>query len=198
MTCVIGLLFFFAIPDFAEEVSWLSPEERQFVKARLQEDVGESQRNKHLKPKEIFSILSECRMHRRSSEAFVFLTVLFLGKTILGGFMYFGLIVPAYGYGQCWHPCSWTRVLTIACFSQQHTSRLPSSSLWAMMLSELNFCPSLHGHVLLASPCLSLLCLTVLDIATSSHSSLKRSHSLVSEYCSMFTTTRIFNMQPCS
>ena len=69
LTCVVGLLFFFAIPDFPEEVSWLSPEERQFVKARLQEDVGESQRHKSLKPKEVFSILRECKLHCGGSKA---------------------------------------------------------------------------------------------------------------------------------
>lgn len=99
LTCVVGLLFFFAIPDFPEEVSWLTAEERQFVKARLQEDVGESQRDKPLKPKNVFRILRECRLWR-SPEATVFLIVLLLGNIILGGFMYFGLVVPAYGYGQ--------------------------------------------------------------------------------------------------
>lgn len=79
LTCVVGLLFFFLISDFPEEAKWLSPEEKEFVKARLQQDVGQSQRYEPLKPKEIFKILSEW-------------------KIILGGFMYFGLIVPAYGY----------------------------------------------------------------------------------------------------
>ncbi|KIP10635.1 hypothetical protein PHLGIDRAFT_84571 [Phlebiopsis gigantea 11061_1 CR5-6] len=79
LTCVVAMSFFFLIPDFPEEVSWLSAEERQFVKARLQEDVGESQRHKPLKPKDVFRILREWNI-------------------ILGGFMYFGLIVPAYSY----------------------------------------------------------------------------------------------------
>ncbi|GJE84711.1 MFS general substrate transporter [Phanerochaete sordida] len=79
LTCVVGLLFYFLISDFPEEAKWLSPEEKEFVKARLQEDVGHSQRHEPLKPKQVFKILSEW-------------------KIILGGFMYFGLIVPAYGY----------------------------------------------------------------------------------------------------
>lgn len=85
LTCVVGLLFYFVISDFPEEVKWLTAEERQFVKERLQEDVGESQRHKPLTVKEVFSILREW-------------------KIILGGLMYFGLIVPAYGYGQWIHP----------------------------------------------------------------------------------------------
>lgn len=62
LTCVVAMSFFFLIPDFPEEVSWLSAEERQFVKARLQEDVGESQRHKPLKPKDVFRILRECEL----------------------------------------------------------------------------------------------------------------------------------------
>ena len=81
MTCVVGIFFYFVISDFPEEVKWLSPEERQFVKARLAEDVGESQRHTALSFKDVFRILREW-------------------KIILGGFMYFGLIVPAYSYGE--------------------------------------------------------------------------------------------------
>ena len=68
------------ISDFPEEASWLSVEERQFVKARLEEDVGELRQNQPLTPKIVFSIIREW-------------------KVLLGGFMYFGLVVPAYGYG---------------------------------------------------------------------------------------------------
>ncbi|EKM59630.1 uncharacterized protein PHACADRAFT_205855 [Phanerochaete carnosa HHB-10118-sp] len=59
LTSIVGILSFFLISDFPEEAKWLSAEEKDFVKTRLQEDVG---------------------------------------KIIFGGFMYFGLIVPAYGY----------------------------------------------------------------------------------------------------
>ena len=58
----------------------MSPEERQFVKARLEQDVGVSQRHTPLTAKDVFRILRDW-------------------KIILGGFMYFGLIVPAYSYG---------------------------------------------------------------------------------------------------
>ncbi|KAI0698917.1 MFS general substrate transporter [Cytidiella melzeri] len=79
LTCVVGLIFFFVLCDFPEDVKWLTEEERQFVKARLQEDVGDSQRHKPLNVKGIFKIIGDPRV-------------------LLGGFMYFGLIVPAYSY----------------------------------------------------------------------------------------------------
>jgi hypothetical protein len=81
------------ISDFPEEVAWLSPEERQFIKARLQQDVGESQRHQTITAKGIFDVLREL-------------------KILLGGLMYFGLIVPAYSYG-LWIPsCLGAHLLT--------------------------------------------------------------------------------------
>ncbi|EKM59632.1 uncharacterized protein PHACADRAFT_114646 [Phanerochaete carnosa HHB-10118-sp] len=79
LTSVVGILFFFLISDFPEEAKWLSAEEKDFVKARLQEDVGQSHLYKPITARGVFRVLSEW-------------------KIIFGGFMYFGLIVPAYGY----------------------------------------------------------------------------------------------------
>jgi len=79
LTCCIGIVFYFLISDFPEDAKWLSSEEREFLKVRLQEDVGKSQRDKLLDVGKVFRVIRDPRI-------------------ILAGFMYFGLIVPAYGY----------------------------------------------------------------------------------------------------
>lgn len=42
LTIVIAFIWFWTLPDFPETVSWLSEEERAFLKAKLEKDVGES------------------------------------------------------------------------------------------------------------------------------------------------------------
>ncbi|CAL1702171.1 unnamed protein product [Somion occarium] len=78
-TCVVAIVFFFLISDFPEEVKWLTAEEKQFVKDRLYDDVGHSQSDEKITFKSALGVLKDY-------------------KVIIGGFMYFGLIVPAYGY----------------------------------------------------------------------------------------------------
>lgn len=117
LTCVVAFVFYFVISDFPEEAKWLTAEERQFVKARLQEDVGGSQRHKPLTVKGVFSILKECQLYR--SDFMNKPNAVSSGNIILGGFMYFGLIVPAYGYGESG---SLTRMVEIL-RKFQHTSR---------------------------------------------------------------------------
>lgn len=79
LTCVVSFLFFFIITDFPEEAKFLSEEERAFVKKRLQVDVGESAREEKMTLKDVVNVFKDY-------------------KIFVGGFMYFGLIVPAYGY----------------------------------------------------------------------------------------------------
>jgi len=79
LTCLISILLFFLISDFPEEAKWLTPSEKAFVKKRLEEDVGQSQEHEKITPKSVLHVLSDF-------------------KVIVGGFMYFGLIIPAYGY----------------------------------------------------------------------------------------------------
>ncbi|KAH9901491.1 MFS general substrate transporter [Cubamyces lactineus] len=79
VTCLVSAILYFAISDFPEEVTWLTAEEKEFVKARLYEDVGHSKRHDPLTVKSVFEVFKDW-------------------KIIVGGFMYFGLIVPAYSY----------------------------------------------------------------------------------------------------
>ncbi|TCD62573.1 hypothetical protein EIP91_006723 [Steccherinum ochraceum] len=79
LSCVVAVLLFFLIADFPEEATWLTPAEKAFVKIRLKEDVGSSQRDERITIKFALSVISDY-------------------KVIAAGFMYLGLITPAYGY----------------------------------------------------------------------------------------------------
>ncbi|KAI9648328.1 High-affinity nicotinic acid transporter [Ciborinia camelliae] len=79
LTCVVALTFFFLIPSFPEDAKWLTPDERAYVKARLQVDQGRSAAERKITFKDVVRVFKDY-------------------KVILGGFMYFGMIVPGYGY----------------------------------------------------------------------------------------------------
>ncbi|OQD73379.1 hypothetical protein PENDEC_c015G05313 [Penicillium decumbens] len=79
ITAVVSILLFFLIPDFPEETKWLNEEERAFIRDKLAKDVGKSAHHVKMGWREIRGVLMDY-------------------KVILGGFMYFGLIVPAYSY----------------------------------------------------------------------------------------------------
>ena len=76
---VVSFFFFFLLPNFPEEVKWLTNEERTYVKARLQIDQGKSAVERPISARDIVNVFRD-------------------PKIVVGGLMYFGLIVPAYGY----------------------------------------------------------------------------------------------------
>jgi MFS family permease len=79
LTCVVSFAFFFLIPRFPEDAKWLTPEERTYVSARLQQDQGKSALERKITMKDVINVFKD-------------------PKVVIGGLMYFGLIVPAYGY----------------------------------------------------------------------------------------------------
>ncbi|KAF2223603.1 major facilitator superfamily domain-containing protein [Elsinoe ampelina] len=78
-TCIVSFTFFFLIPDFPEEAKWLSEDERAYISARLRADQGRSARDRKITGKDVANVFKDF-------------------KVWIGGFMYLGLIVPAYGY----------------------------------------------------------------------------------------------------
>ena len=98
LTCVVAFALFFVISDFPEEVKWLTSAERDFVETRLREDVGSSQRYRPLTVEAVLRTIKDCTLPsvvcRSRNHG------LFAGKILLGGLMYLGMIVPAYGYGR--------------------------------------------------------------------------------------------------
>ena len=79
LTVFVSFFFFFLLPDFPEESKWLTKEEKEFVAARLRVDQGPAGRYRPITLADVGRVFKDY-------------------KVILGGFMYFGLIVPAYGY----------------------------------------------------------------------------------------------------
>lgn len=78
-TCAVAITFFFLLPDFPEDAKWLAPSERAYIKARLREDQGRSAAERSITFTDIINVFKD-------------------PKIFIGGFMYMGLIVPAYGY----------------------------------------------------------------------------------------------------
>ncbi|SLM33769.1 mfs transporter [Lasallia pustulata] len=79
LTCVVAFVLFFILPVFPEDAKWMTEEERAYVKARLRKDQGRSAAERRIGAKDIANVFKDY-------------------KVFIGGFMYFGLIVPAYGY----------------------------------------------------------------------------------------------------
>ena len=79
MTVVCAIVAFFLVANFPEEAKWLSDDEKAFIKARLTEDMGNSQFNSKTTWRDTLGVLKDF-------------------KIILGGVMYLGLVVPGYGY----------------------------------------------------------------------------------------------------
>lgn len=75
LTCVVSFVWFFVIPDFPEEAKWLSEPERQYIRARLSVDQGKSAFDRPINFRDVVNCFKDY-------------------KIFLGGFMYFGLIVP--------------------------------------------------------------------------------------------------------
>lgn len=93
MTCVVSATLYFLISDFPEEVKFLNTEEKAFVKQRLYEDVGDSDYGRRITFKDVLGVFKDCRLC--SSHRVAQLLTVSVDKIITGGFMYFGLIVPA-------------------------------------------------------------------------------------------------------
>jgi len=79
VTCVVGIAFFWLLPNFPEDTTWLTEDEKIFVAARLRVDQGRSAIERKISAKDVGNVFKDV-------------------KIWIGGFMYFGLIVPAYSY----------------------------------------------------------------------------------------------------
>ena len=79
LTCLVSVFFFFLLPNFPEDAAWLRDDERTYIRARLQLDQGQSAAERRITPLDVARVFRD-------------------PKILVGGFMYFGLVVPAYGY----------------------------------------------------------------------------------------------------
>ncbi|KAI1425993.1 major facilitator superfamily domain-containing protein [Xylaria sp. FL1777] len=79
LTAVVAIVFFFTFPAFPEESKWLKEEEQAFIKARLRAEQGNNGAERKITFRDVVTVMKDHRIW-------------------LGGFMYLGLIVPAYSY----------------------------------------------------------------------------------------------------
>ncbi|CAK7562544.1 MAG: High-affinity nicotinic acid transporter [Sporothrix epigloea] len=79
LSFVVCFIFLFTFPTFPEQAKWLREDEREYVKSLLEADQGNNAADRRITFSDIITVLRDY-------------------KVILGGFMYFGLIVPAYSY----------------------------------------------------------------------------------------------------
>ncbi|MCJ1265830.1 hypothetical protein MMC22_005711 [Lobaria immixta] len=77
LTCILGVVGFFLVADFPEDVKWLKEDERVFLRERLRIEQGDPQSKKKLHFKDLLFFKDF--------------------KFFLGGMMYFGILIPAYG-----------------------------------------------------------------------------------------------------
>jgi MFS family permease len=79
LTFIVGIIFCFTFPSFPEQAEWLTEDERAYIKARLQADQGRNAAERDISFRDVLTVMRDY-------------------KIWLGGLMYFGMIVPAYGY----------------------------------------------------------------------------------------------------
>ncbi|RAH68261.1 putative MFS transporter [Aspergillus aculeatinus CBS 121060] len=79
LTCVVSFVWYFIIPGFPEDVKWINDEERRYIQAKLAQDVGKAGHNAHIGFRDVLDVFKDY-------------------KIFIGGFMYFGQVVSAYGY----------------------------------------------------------------------------------------------------
>lgn len=61
ITCVAAFILFFFMPDFPEDVKWLTDEEREFVRAKLAKDVGKSAHHVSMGWREVVAVFKDCK-----------------------------------------------------------------------------------------------------------------------------------------
>ncbi|KUI64793.1 hypothetical protein VM1G_00713 [Cytospora mali] len=79
ITFFVSIIFLFIFPSFPEQAKWLTEPEREYIKARLEADLGRNAAERKITFGDALAVLRDPRV-------------------ILGGFMYLGLVVPAYSY----------------------------------------------------------------------------------------------------
>ncbi|KAI0362468.1 major facilitator protein [Trametes cingulata] len=79
LTVVIAIAAYFIVPDFPEKALWLKKDEKEFLEARLHEDVGQSRIQDPITFKTVLTVYKDF-------------------KIIFGPLMYLGFLVPAYSY----------------------------------------------------------------------------------------------------
>ena len=62
LTCIVGLYMWWLVAGFPETVAWLTDEEKVFVKACLEDGVGDSGLNNSHTFKDMISVFKDCKL----------------------------------------------------------------------------------------------------------------------------------------
>ncbi|KAL4966832.1 putative MFS transporter [Aspergillus stella-maris] len=79
LTAVVAIVLFFFLPSFPEDAKWLTDEEREYMRAKLAKDSGSAGHDVSMGWRDILEVFKDY-------------------KIFIGGLMYFGQVVTAYGY----------------------------------------------------------------------------------------------------
>ena len=60
VTAVVAIAWFFLLPDFPEESKFLTEEEKEWVRTRLSQDVGESEIEEKTTWRDALKVISDC------------------------------------------------------------------------------------------------------------------------------------------
>lgn len=61
LTIGISILCFWTLPDFPENVGWLTREERDFIQAKLEKDTGRSAHRQVITWRDVLDVLKDCK-----------------------------------------------------------------------------------------------------------------------------------------
>lgn len=62
LTCIIAAILFFLITDFPEQSTFLTKEEKEFIRERLRNDVGTSAIDEAVTLKDVGACLMDCNL----------------------------------------------------------------------------------------------------------------------------------------
>ncbi|KAI9729072.1 MAG: hypothetical protein M1828_000157 [Chrysothrix sp. TS-e1954] len=136
-TAVVGIGFYFFFPDFPEEARWITEEERAYVRARLAADQGHSAIDRKIKMHDVFEFFTDF-------------------KQWAGGFMYFAILIPGYGYA--YFAPTIIKQLGYSALKTQLYSVPPWAAAfgWTLILAYLSDKTAHRSTYVIFSTCLSL------------------------------------------
>ena len=136
-TAVAAIVFFFFFPDFPEEARWVTEEERAYIRARLAADQGHSAIERKIKMRDVIEFFTDV-------------------KQWVGGFMYFAILIPGYGYA--YFAPTIIKQLGYSALKTQLYSVPPWAAAfgWTLLLAYLSDKTAHRSTFVVVSTCLSI------------------------------------------
>lgn len=96
LTCILGVVGFFLIADFPEDVKWLKEDERTFLRERLRIEQGDPESTKTPSPKDLTLFLQDFKFFL-GGMMYLSRFLLCTSRKILADVPILGCLVPTYG-----------------------------------------------------------------------------------------------------